>query len=823
MSGILQDLRYALRQFRKSPGFTTAMVITLALGIGANTAVFGLVDSAFLRRLPFLEPERLIHIWTIEADREVHTPTLEQYRAVLENSNSFEQIAADGWTNYSFHAHGSFPQNLPGLLVTPNWMPTLGIQPLLGRNFREQEQNAGADAVVMLSYNCWHTRFQADRHIVGKQIFLNRRPVTVIGVLPQDLAPYYEDLEIFAPLVFNFYSTHGYIRTGKPRVQIVGRLKPGVSIDRARSEAEVIAARFQNPGTPSEGSDRLVVEEFGEMFRHPGPTRVNAQRGLLMTMAGAGLVLLIACSNVASLLLARAVTRQREVGVRIALGSSRARLIQQFLAEVVFLFSCGGVLAVILTRVCAEIVTNLASGLLPGVYLQVDIRVFAVGLGVSLLSAVTFGLIPGLHAVRVNPNDGLKDALPSTTSGEHSRRSRNMLVAGQVAMGMVLLVALGLLLRSFIHVESSRLGYDPNDVLTATIGLPLQRYAAPSDRARLMQAAVERMRSMPGVESVGIADSLPMQGAESAGLRIEASTPDQPPIEREIYFVSVNSDYFSTLKIPMLSGRAFQETDTDTRNPVVVVNRSFAKEFFPSKNPIGYHLAFADSPAVWREIVGVVSDFRQRNPEEDLRPLAYFSAAQSVPERWSMAIRLRAANDMGAAAAQINDWLRPVDPQLFWEVGSMRAQIHDSESLTLRRPMIALLACFGTLGTLLIIVGIFGVTSYSVAQRTREMGIRVALGAARAEIATLVLREALVVALIGLVVGTLAAFAMAHFLPTEGIGWSGSGIFLYGISRTDCLTYFSSGLLLTIVVVAACWTPARRAAKVDPMVALRYE
>jgi predicted permease len=822
MNGLLQDLRYALRQLRKSPGFTAVAVVSLALGIGTNTAIFGLVDSAFLRGLPFREPERLVHIWTMETDGELHTPTLEQYRAVLENSYSYQQVAAAGWTNYSFDANSSFSQNLPGFLVTPNWLPTLGIRPLLGRNFREQEQIAGDDAVVMLSYTCWHTRFQADPHIVGKQIVLNRRPVTVVGILPQDLGPYYEDLEILAPLVFDSYSTQGYIRTGKPRVQIVGRAKPGVTITQARSEAEVIAARFRNPGTPSERSDRLVVEDFGAMFRHPGPTRLNAQRGLWMTMAAAGVVLLIACSNVASLLLARGVKRQREIAVRTALGSSRARLIQQFLAEAVLLFSCGGVIAVILTRVCEEIVTKLASGLLPGVYLQVDIRVFAVGFGVSLLSAVASGVIPGLHAVRVNPNDGLKDGTQNTGGG-HSRRSRNILVAGQVAMGMVLLVAFGLLLRSFMHVESSRLGYDPNDVLTATIRLPFQRYAAPSNRARLMQAAVDRMRSMPGVESVGIADSLPMQGAESAGLRIEASTPNLPPIDREIYFVSVNSNYFSTLKIPMLSGRAFPETDTETSSPVAIVNRTFAKQFFPGKNPIGYHVAFADSPTVWREIVGVVSDFRQRNPEEDLRPLAYFPASQTLPPRWSMAIRLRAASDMGAVPARISNWLRPIDPELFWQLGSMQAQIHDSESLTLRRPMIALLASFGTLSVVLVIVGIFGVTSYSVAERTQEIGIRVALGAARGEITSLVLREALAIALMGLSVGTLGAFAVTRFLPTKGIGWSGSGIFLYGISRTDSLTYFFSGLLLTIVVVAACWIPARRAAKVDPMVALRYE
>ena len=328
---------------------------------------------------------------------------------------------------------------------------------------------------------------------------------------------------------------------------------------------------------------------------------------------------------------------------------------------------------------------------------------------------------------------------------------------------------------------------------------------------------------MPGVESVGIADSLPMQGADSVRLRIEVPTPKAAPVEQEIFFVSISPEYFSTLKIPMLAGRDFRETDSRQGGPVAIVNQTFAKRYFPGTSPIGSHIAFVDSPATWKEIVGVVSDFRQRNPEEDLRPLAYFPVAQTVPGRWSLTIRVRAANDMGNVAAAFSKQLQPVDPQLYWEMGSMSQQIHDSESLTLRRPVITLLASFGGLAMVLVIVGVFGVTSYSVAERTREIGIRVALGAARQEIAGLVFRESLMVTFAGLAVGTFCAFAMTRFFPTEGVGWSGSGIFLYGVSRTDNLTYFGATALLTSVVVAASWAPARRAMRVDPMVALRHE
>ena len=818
----VQDLRYAVRQFRKNPGFSVVAVASLALGIGANTAIFGLVDSALLRALPFRQPERLVHVWTIEQDGDHHTPTLAEYEAVREQSKSYEQVAAAGWQDFFYDADdASDSQTLPGRVITQNFLTTLGVQPLLGRNFRAEEQSAGEDAVVMLSDNCWHTRFHADPHIVGKRIVLNRRGVVVLAVLPPSLGPYYGGIEIFAPLVLDSYGSQGYVRAGKARVEILARLRQGVTLGQTRSEADVIAARLRNPSAPSQPSDRLVIEDFGETLRHPGPTRQNAQRGLLMTAVAAAVVLLIACANIASLLMARAVRRHREVAVRAALGCSRARIIRQFLAESVVLSLCGGLVAVILARWCEEIITKMAAGMLPGIYLQVDARVFAISLGISLLSALIFGIIPALLATRANVSENLKDGVANVVGGPRSRQLRNGLVAGQVALGMVLLVGFGLLLRSFVNVENSRLGYDPRNVLTATLRLSIARYTAPNDQVRLMHVAMQRMRSMPGVECVGIANSLPMQGAESAGLKIE--TPKSTQID-EIYFIAVSPEYFETLKVPMLIGRSFRETDGPGVRLVAIVNQTFAKQYFHFTSAVGYHVAFADSPEAWREIVGVVSNFRQRNPEEDLRPMVYFPTTQTVPPpQWSMAIRVRAANDLTGLALRIRDWLRPVDPQLYWELGSMHMQIHDSESLTLRRPMIVLVAAFGALALLLVVIGVFGLSAYSVAERTREIGIRMALGAVRAEIAWLVLRESLLVAFIGLAAGTLGAFAATRVLPTEGIGWSGSGIFLYGISRTDYLTYFSVAILLTSVALAASYLPSRRAAKVDPMVALRYE
>jgi putative ABC transport system permease protein len=824
LSDFFQDLHYAVRTLRQRPSFATVAIVTLALGIGANSAAFGLVDSAFLHALPFREPERLVHVWTTDAAGDLHTPSPAEYLALRKTNKSFEQVTGAGWIDFFYSNAQSGGQTLSGFLITSNWLPTLGIKPLLGRNFLDDEQISGRDAVVMLSHTCWRTRFHSDPRIVGKQIDLNRRTVTIIGVLPQSLGPYFQDLDIFAPLVLDSYKETGNLRSGMVRVQIVARLRPGVTLDQARSETEVIVQQLREHRPIADRSGHLVVEDFAEMFRHPGPTRQNAQRGMWLTACAATLVLLIACANVASLLLARSVERHREVALRAALGCSRGRMVRQLLTESTLLFVCGGVLGLLILQWSREIITNVASGLLPGTYVQIDARVCMVTLGVSFLTALFFGMIPALHATRVSLNDTLKNAAPNAAGGSQSRRPRNLLVVFQIALGMVLLVGFGLLFHSLRNVESASIGYDPRNVLAATLRLPpTGGYTGPSARGRLIRDALDRARLLPSVESAGITGSLPMFGAESAQFKVEPPSTHTAPADAELYFVAVSPDYFATLKVPMLAGRSFDDRDTLASKPVAIVNELFAKQYFPRSNPVGHHLALADSLASRMEIVGVVSNFSQRNPEEDWRPLAYFPISQTLPTQWSMAIRVRTSSDFAASSQRLADWLREVDPQLFWQFGSMQQDIHDSESLVLRRPIIALLASFGALALVLAIVGVFGVTSYSVSERTREIGIRVALGAVRAEIVRLVFQETLSLTLAGLALGTFGAFAVTRFLPTGSIGWSGSGIFLYGVSRTDALTYAGAATLLATVAVAATWIPAQRAMRVDPMVALRHE
>ncbi len=759
----MQDVRYGLRTLRKSPGFTAVAIFTLAIGIGANSAAFGLVDASLMRALPFREPERLVHVWTTDAAGELHTPSPSEYSALRSSSQSFERVAGSGWMDFFFESDASTGESLAGFLVTPNWLPTLGIQPILGRNFLDEEQTAGRDAVVILSYACWRTRFHSDRHIVGNQITLNRRGVTIVGVLPQSLGPYYEDTDVFAPLILDSYKENGSARAGMVRVQIAALLRRGVTLDQARSETEVIAQQLRGRRDKADQSGHLVVEDFAQMFRHLGPTRQNA--------------------------------------LRAALGCSRARMIRQLLTESTLLFVCGAAFGLIVLQWSRDIITRAASGLVPGTYLQIDARVLAVTVGVSFLTTLFFGMIPALHATRVNLNDTLKDALPNAPGNSQSRTTRNLLVVFQIALGMVLLVGFGLLFRSLRNVESAPIGYDPRNVLTATLKLPPSRYTEPSARARLIREAIERARSIPDVDSAGVTDSLPMYGADSAQFKIESPSPRGVPTQEELYFVAVGPGYFDTLKVPMLSGHSFQETDSHTSSPVAIVNETFASQYFPRANPVGHHIAFADSPASWIEIVGVVSDFSQRNPEEDSRPLAYFPVSQMLPRQWSLAIRMHTSTDFSSGSQMLNDWLGQIDPRLYWQFGTMQKEIDDSESLSLRRPIVTLLASFGGLALILALVGVFGVTSYSVTERTREIGIRVALGAARSEIARVVLREALAITFAGLAIGALGASAMARFFPTADIGWSGSGIFLYGVSRTDALTYALAAAILTSVAI----------------------
>ena len=821
LEDFLLDLRFAFRLHRKSPGFAAVAILTLTLGIGANTAIFGLVDSALLHALAFSDPQRLVHVWTTDAGGDLHTPLPAQFLALRKFSQSFQQVAGIGWVDNFYGSDDAGWQTLPGVVVTSNLLGTLGIQPVLGRNFLDEEQTPGHDDVALLSYGCWRTRFQADPSIVGKRILLNRRPVSVIGVLPQSLGTLYGDVEVFAPLVLDSYLNLAKLRiAGSPRVHILARLKPGVALDQARSETEAIALRTSTAAADRSG--HLVLEDFVEASRNVGPTLQNARRGLWITAFAAGAVLLIACANVASLLLARGVRRHREIAVRSALGCSRGRMIRQLLTESALLFACGGALALLAAHWFRGIITKLASGLVSNsAYLELNWRVFAATLAACLASALLFGMIPALHGTRLNLIDTIKSTSLNASHG--SRRPRNLLVASQIALGMVLLVAFGLLFRSLLHVETAPFGFDPRNVLTTTVSLPVSRYDDPSAKSRLLRAAMEQLRSLPGVESAGVTDSLPMEGADSARITVQTSSTAGALIDEEIFFVSVSPEYFSTLKIPMSAGRSFQEQDREQAAPVAIINRTFANTYFAGVNPIGHHLAFADSPTTWREIVGVVSDFRQRNPEEDLRPMVYLPLAQTLPTRWSMVIRLHTTSDLGDAAQRVRNSLRPLDPLLYWQLGSMRQEIHDSESLTLRRPIIALSASFGALALVLVVVGVFGVASYSVAERTQEIGIRVALGAARQGIAALVFRESLAVTLLGLLVGSCIAFALSRFLPTSGIGWSGSGIFLFGVSRTDSLTYALAAALLITVVLVASWIPAHRATRVDPLLALRHE
>jgi predicted permease len=809
-----QDLFYAIRVLGRNRGFTAVAVTTVALGIGANTAIFSIVDTVVFRPLPYKDPARLVKIWGSESAEPIDNVSFPDFTDIRDQNDVFEQVAADDAAPISLSPPGEPRRSVDGAQVTGAWLSALGIQPILGRALVPDDERPGHDHVVLLTHAYWRRRLASDPNIVGKTLTTRDRAFTVIGVLPPNVLRYGGDFLV--PLVAAEYPQG----RGHRDLDVFARLKPGVSIAQARSELETIGRRLEREYPETNKGRGFSVAPLDKYYTLADR---KANQGLLLMLGAVGLVLLIACANVANLLLARSVTRSRECVIRAALGASRARLIRQMLVESVLLFLLGGSLGMLLARWSSASLLALAvtGGYVPErMAVAVDGRVLVFTLLVSLIAGVIFGLVPAVQASKVDLNDGLKAS--SMTGGFHRRRASRLLIVSELAISLVLLAGSGLMIRSFVYLQAASGGINPENLLETS-----------SDGGRSFPEAVtfwrsvlDRVRLDRGVLLASVSSRPPVHGSRQQKFLVEGRPGPADAQQAQAGDILVSEDYFRTMGIPLLKGRAFSDKDSGASTPVVIVSQSLARRYFPDEDPIGRRVSLDEhSPMtcctaarpvenVWREIVGVAADVRQGNLDEPPAVTLYRPYTQIVEHEMYLMVRARSAPDTARLTTGLRTQLLGVDPNKDWaDVRPMHDVINGSDSIRLRRFVLILLGSFAGLAVLLAAVGTYGVMAYSVADRTREMGIRLALGATRSMVLNQVLREAMKLTLAGLVIGGLAAKVLTRFISSM----------LFGVSSTDAVTYLGVSLVLGGVALLASYIPARRATQIDPLVALRQE
>ena len=801
MRSLLQDVRYAARRLLKSPGFAVVAVGALTLGIGANTAIFSVVNSVLLRPLPYPEPEQLVQVW--ESRPLQNMPRTEvaphEFLAWAGQSQSFRQLAANDFTEYNLTGRGE-PERVTGALVTASYFPLFGVSPARGRVFLAEEDEPGKNNVVVLGHDLWRSRFGSDLSVVGQSVSLDGVPCTVVGVMPRGFSlP--NGAGLARPIAFGAADR---ARAGSHFLNVYGRLKEGVTVARAEGEMAAVAGRVEQDFGDANAGHRVVLVPLHEQV-------VGGARTALLVLLGAvGLVLLIACANVANLLLARAAGRRREVAVRSALGASRWRIVRQLLAESLLLSALSGAAGLLLAVWGVDLLVSLdPTGVQRAGEVTLDWRVLGFTLGLSLLTGLLFGLAPALQASKADFNETLKEGGRSA-QGLGRSRLRGALVVSEVALTLVLLVGAGLLVKSFRQLLAVEPGFDPHGVLTMDVALPQAKYAERQQITSFYERLIEQAAAMPGVEAAGAVSVLPLAGNDNSNfVQIEGRPPQPPGQALRAGRRNVSADYFRALGIPVKRGRAFSASDSGEAPPVVVINEAMARSFFAGEEPVGKRIRTGDrSP--WVEVVGVVGDVRHRGLDVDTRPEMFFPHLQTPSRQMTLAVRT--AGDPLALAGPLRERVRELDrDQPVGNVKTMEAWV--GESVASRRFSVLLLGVFACVAAGLAALGLYGVVSYTVAQRTHEIGLRVALGASPRDVLRLVIRQGMTLTLVGTAVGLLAALALTRVM---------SGL-LYGVGATDPATFVTVPLLLVAVALLACYLPARRATNVDPMVALRHE
>ena len=819
MADFLQDLRYGIRMLRRNPGFSLIAVLTLALGIGANTAIFSVINGVLLKPLAFNDPERLFMLWTDNPAYQLGfhelPPANTDFPEWRATASSFEQIAALQ-SNLADLSDDGNPERVGGVDVSVNMLPMLGVQPALGRQFSADEEQPGKDRVVIISHALWQRRFGGEADIVGRTITLNGIPRTVIGVMPEGFnfprateMPHVYNLpeksDLWTPIAKD---ASFWEKTTQRQFILIGRLKVGVTEAQAQFEMEGIAAR-QATALPEthEGWRVWLTPLFNQVV---GQTRTP----LLVLLGAVGFLLLIACANIASLLLARAAARRREMAVRAAIGAGRARIIRQLLTESLLLAALGGSFGLLLGYWGLDVLLKFIPPNVPRVQdVSLDTQVFLFTALISILTGVLFGLVPAWQASKVNLAEALKDA-SRTNSGARGIRSYSLLVTAEVALVAILLVGALLMLQSFRRLLAVDPGFRPQGVATFVVSLPWARYSDGKQRAQFYEQARSQLNNLPGVRATGAISNLPLGGSENVTwLAIEGAEPvprgKEPVAEDRL----ITPGYFEAMGVTLVSGRDFEATDGAGKSPVIIVNETLARQFFPAGDALGKRIRRVLDDKEWRTIVAVVRDVRGFGLETQARPQLYHPLAQSPGEEDEIVMVLRAdVAALPSLRSAIQQELKKLDPAL--PVANFRT-MEQLVTTALARPRFntLLLGLFAATALLLTVVGLYGVVAYGVNQRTREIGIRMALGAHQQNVLLLVIREGMQPAVIGLGIGLLGAFALTRLLASQ----------LYEVKATDPLTFAMVAFCLLLIALAACYVPARRATKIDPMNSLRCE
>ena len=810
MDTLLRDLRYAARLLSKNPLFAGIAILTLALGIGANTAIFSVVNAVLLRPLPFRDAARLVLV-VEKSQYPIISTSYQNYQDWRDQSRSFTSMEATRGTAITLTGAGE-PERLNARMATAGLFPLLGVNAVLGRTFLQEEDKAGAAPVAILSYGLWQRRFGGSRDVPNKSVTLDSVPYTVVGVMPagfQILQP----ADVFLPFV-PWAHTLPDDRNWHPGIIPIARLKPGVSIEQAGTEMIGITRRLEEQYPLYNTGVSAGVEQLQSRMVQ------SVRPALLMLFGTVSFVLLIACVNVANLLLSRAASRRRELAVRTSLGATRWRIVRQLLTESLLISLAGGILGLFMAWSALGPLLKLSAGSVPDVFtIGLDGSVLAFTFAVSILTGLLFGIFPAFRTAKLDLRETLNEGTRGSTSGPAHRRVRSLLVATEIAFAMLLLVGSGLLLRSFSRLQESAPGFRPDHLLVADVPLSQTAYAKPEQRYEFFDRLVDRARQLPGVTSADAASFLPVSGGGSIiHFNIIGRPPKSPHDFIAAGYRTITPGYLATLRVPLLQGRWFTAADNEKAPPVVIINSSMAHMYFRNENPLGKRLQLgatlsAANEVPMMEIVGVVGDVRPGlgvDPQTEMY-LPYRQADAVLPV-FQLSIVLRTVGDPELETSALRVALAEIDPnQPLAKVRTMEENI--SANVAQPRFRTWLLGIFAGLALVLAAVGIYGVMSYSVTQRISEIGIRIALGARSGDVFRIVIGDGLRLALLGVALGTGGALVLTRTLRG----------FLYGISASDPATFIATALLLTFVALAACYFPARRATRVDPIVALRYE